>query len=222
MMFLWELFKGFPLKAGRIKEDGMTQRDGIRAMGRSKEEDYFRRLEREAIERLRKEEARKAERAAMGEIIDSQDPKLLAKLEDLGFNHETVKLLHLLPLVQTAWADNRVDPREMALILYLSRERGVMPGSSPEHVLTEWLRQRPADKLFRDGLELISEILCSRPAEVRRKATKEIVELCARVAAASGGLFGLGEKTSNDERRVINKLRERIEVPKESAGPPLN
>ena len=198
----------------------MTKKDGIRTMGRSKEEEYFRKREVQAIERLRKEEARKAERAAMGKIIDSQDPKLLAKLEDLGFNHETVKLLHLLPLVQTAWADNRVDPREMALILDLSRERGIMPGSPPEQLLSEWLRKRPADKLFRDGLELISEILCSRPAEVRRKTTKEIVELCARVAAASGGLFGLGEKTSEEERRVINGLCERVDEPKGSAGPP--
>jgi len=200
----------------------MTKKDGIRTMGRSKEEDYFRRRETEAIERLRKEEARKAERAAMGDIIGSQDPKILAKLEVLGFNHETVKLLHLLPLVQTAWADNRVDPREMALILDLSRERGIMPGSPSERVLTKWLRKRPANELFRDGLELIGELLCSRRAEVRRKITREIVELCAEVAAASGGLFGLGEKTSDEERRVINRLRERIEVPKESAGSPLN
>jgi Cdc6-like AAA superfamily ATPase len=92
-----------------------------------------------------------------------------------------------------------------------------LPGSPSEQVLSEWLRKRPANELFRDGLELISELLCSRPAEVRRKITREIVELCARVAAASGGLFGLGQKTSDEERRVINKLREHIEVPKESA-----
>ena len=79
-----------------------------------------------------------------------------------------------------------------------------------------------ANELFRDGLELISELLCSRPAEVRRKIAREMVELCARVAAASGGLFGLGEKTSGRERRVINRLRERVEVPKESAGSPVN
>jgi hypothetical protein len=200
----------------------MTKRDGIRAMGRSKEEDYFRRRETEAIERLRKEEARKAERAAMGEIIDSQDPRILTKLEALGFNRETVKLLHLLPLVQTAWADNRADPREMALIFDLSRERGIMPGSQSEQVLTEWLCKRPAKELFRHGLEMISELLCSRPADVRRKITQEIVELCARVADASGGLFGLGAKTADEERRVINKLREHIEVPDESAGSPLN
>jgi hypothetical protein len=200
----------------------MTKKDGMRTMARSKEEDYFRKRETEAIERLRKEEARKAERAEMGKIIDSQDPKILAKLEALGFNHETVKLLHLLPLVQTAWADNRVDPREMALILDLSREHGIMPGSPSEQVLTEWLRKRPANELFRDGLELISELLCSRPAEVRRKITGEIVELCARVAAASGGLFGFGEKTLDEERRVINKLRKHIQTPKEIAGSPLN
>jgi len=134
---------------------------------------------------------------AMGKIVDSQDPKILARLEAQGFNHETVRLLYLLPLVQTAWADNRVDPREMALIPDLSRERGILPGSPAERVLTEWLRKRPASELFGDGLELISEILCSRPAEVRRKTTKEIVELCARVAAASGGLFGLGDKQIN-------------------------
>ncbi len=200
----------------------MTKRNQIRTMRRGKEEDYFRRRETEAIERLRKEEARKAERAAMGKIIDSQDPRILAKLEALGFNHETVKLLHLLPLVQTAWADHRVDPRETALILDLSRERGVLPGSPSEQVLNEWLRKRPANELFRDGLGLISELLCSRPAEVRRRTTKDIVKLCARVAAASGGLFGLGEKTSDQERRVINKLREHISVAKESAGSPLN
>jgi hypothetical protein len=154
--------------------------------------------------------------------LDARGTKLLAKLEVLGFNHETVKLLHLLPLVQTAWADNRVDPREMALILDLSRQRGVLPGSPSEQVLSEWLRKRPANELFREGLGLINEILCSRPAEVRRKMTGEIVELCARVAAASGGFFGLGEKITGEERRAIRALREHVKVTKESAGSPLN
>ncbi len=210
------------MKVGRIWEDGMISKDGIRALGRSKEEEYFRRQETEAIERLRKEAARKTERAAMGEIIDSQDPKILTKLEVLGFNPETVSLLHLLPLVQTAWADNRVDPREMALILDLSRERGITPGSRSEQILIQWLRKRPANELFRDSLELISELLSPRPADVRRKKTREIVELCTRVAAASGGLFGFGEKTSGEERKVINQLHQHIEAPKEMAGSPLN
>jgi hypothetical protein len=75
---------------------------------------------------------------------------------------------------------------------------------------------------FLTRLHLIARSYVPARHESGGKKTKEIVELCARVAAASGGLFGLGEKTSNEERRVISKLRERIiEVPKKNAGSPL-
>jgi hypothetical protein len=200
----------------------MNKKDTTRTMQLSKEEDYFRKREMEAIEMLRKENARKADLAAMGEVIDSQNPKILAKLEALGFNSETVRLLYLLPLVQTAWADNRVDAREMAMILDLSRERGITSGGPSEQALTRWLRSRPTNEFFQGALELISELLCSRPPEVRREKALEIVELCARVAAVSGGLFGLGERTSGEEGRVIKKVRERTLVPKESTGSPLD
>ena len=87
----------------------MTDKDGINSDVRSREEEYFRRKDRELVEKMRQAAESDASRQAMEQTTGIHDPVLLQELEALGFTPDTVSLLPLVPIVQVAWAEGGVS-----------------------------------------------------------------------------------------------------------------
>src|SRR5919109_3881288 len=108
----------------------MPNDDIFAERGRSFEEEYFRKKDRELIEKMRQAAASAQARAELGARTGLNDPQLLAELEALGFTPDTVELLPLVPLVQVAWAESGVTPAERNLIVKLARARGIAEGSA--------------------------------------------------------------------------------------------
>ena len=90
----------------------MSDKDGINSDVRSREEEYFRRKDRELVEKMRQAAESDASRQAMERTTGIQDPALLQELEALGFTPDTVSLLPLVPIVQVAWAEGGVSDNE--------------------------------------------------------------------------------------------------------------
>ncbi len=99
------------------------------------------------------------QRRRLGEQAGVADEEVLRDLQELGYTPETVMLLHLVPLIQTAWAEGGVSQKERDLIVKAARSRGIAEGSpcrsAAEHVATE----RPSDELFEKSLRAIRTIL---------------------------------------------------------------
>jgi len=79
------------------------------------EEDYFRKKDRELVEKIRRAAALKQTHADIGARTGLADPSAQAELHDLGFTPDTVVLLPLVPVVETAWAEGGVSAAERAL-----------------------------------------------------------------------------------------------------------
>jgi hypothetical protein len=109
----------------------MSDNDGITGDIRSREEDYFRRKDRELVEKMRQAAEADASRQAMERSTGIHDPVLLQELEALGFTPDTVSLLPLVPIVQVAWAEGGVSDDERQLIVEFARGRNIVPGSPP-------------------------------------------------------------------------------------------
>lgn len=183
----------------------MAERDGISERGRAHEEDYFRKKDRELIEKMRQAAASEQARTALGEATGLRDPALLGDLEDLGFTPQTVVLLPLVPIVQMAWAEGGVTGAERRLIVELARARGVAAGSDADRQLAGWLDRRPAADVFTRATRLIRAML-EHPSEARADLTAdELIRYCETIAAASGGVFGIG-RISADERATLGKI----------------
>lgn len=98
---------------------------------RSKEEEYFLRAEAELLEKVRVRAAKEAERRAMGEQHGIEDPEILAAFEEAGYDRHTVRILHLVPILQIAWVDGEISKAEREEILRLAAARGVNEGARP-------------------------------------------------------------------------------------------
>jgi hypothetical protein len=172
--------------------------------GRAIEEDYFRKRDRELIEKIRKASAADDARREMGSKTGLQDPAMLHELQALGFTPDTVALLPLVPLVQMAWAEGGVSEAERKLIVRLARSRGINEGGAADLQLSAWLANPPAPSVFAGAARLIRAML-DAPAADQSLTADELVKYCESIAAASGGILGIN-RTSPEERALLNTI----------------
>ena len=175
--------------------------------GRSLEEDYFRKKDRELIEKMRQAAAAEQARADMAQQVGFSDPALLAELESLGFTPETVTLLPLVPVVQVAWAEGGVSDAERKLIVKLARSRGITDGSAADRTLASWLESNPGDAVFAKATRLIRAMLDS--PDHGDVTADGLVTQAEAIAAASGGILGIN-KVSAEERQLLAALAEQL------------
>ena len=184
----------------------MTDKDIFAERGHSLEEEYFRRKDKELIEKMRKAAAAEQARAEMGKRTGLADPELLAELETLGFTPETVILLPLVPILQVAWAEGGVSDAERHLIVKLARARGISEGSAADARLMEWLNRRPADRVFADAGRLIRAMLDAPGHPGISITADDVVKQAESIASASGGMLGIIGRISAEERQILNTL----------------
>lgn len=175
---------------------------------RDQEEEYFRKQDRELVERMRKAAAAAAATEASGQLgarSGIQDPDLLRDIAALGFDADTVSLLPLVPILQVAWADADVSPAERKLVLEIARHRGIAEGSPADQQLAEWLAHRPSPEVFSRAGRLVAAMLAAGSSTAQDLSAADLVKYCESIAAASGGILGLA-KVSPAERAAIEQV----------------
>ena len=187
----------------------MTDRDAFAERGRSLEEEYFHRKEKEVIEKMRVRAASEEQRRRLGEHAGVADEEVLRDLQELGYTPETVMLLHLVPLIQTAWAEGGVSQKERDLIVKAARSRGIAAGSPADQQLELWLAKRPSDELFEKTLRAIRTILQAQSPEAREAGEKDLLSLATAIAAASGGIVGF-RAVSDEERQILAHISDEL------------
>ena len=184
--------------------------DALRQRGKGLEEEFFHRKEKELIEKLRKQREGEAQKQALAEATGNPNEEILKTLRELGYTRDTVSLLHLVPLLNVAWADNKVSNQEREMILEAARLRGVASDNPAYQQLTDWLENRPSQEFFDQTLRIIGDLLESTPHGDGKIERQALLDLSSRVAAASGGILGLG-KVSDEEQAVLDRLAAALE-----------
>jgi hypothetical protein len=187
----------------------VTERDAFAERGRSLEEEYFHRKERELIEKMRVRAAGEEQRRRLGQETGVGDDDVLRDLQELGYTPETVMLLYLVPLIQTAWAEGGVTQKERDLIVKAARSRGITAGSPADQQLDLWLAQRPSDELFEKTLRAIRTILQAQPDDARTASENDLLALASAIATASGGIVGF-HAVSDEERQILAHISEEL------------
>jgi hypothetical protein len=183
----------------------MSDHDAFAKRGRALEEEYFRKKDRELIEKIRQAAATTRARTDLGRKAGLEDPKLVQDLQDLGFTPDTVPLLPLMPILQMAWAEGGITNAERELILRLARSRGIQGGSASDRQLMEWITNQPAEDVFARARRLIRAMLDSSSAHTGDLNANDLVKYCEEIASASGGILGIG-RISAEERALLSSI----------------
>ncbi len=194
------------MNLGRIT---VTDRDAFAERGRSLEEEYFHRKEREVIDKMRVRAAAEEQRRRLGEKAGVADEEVLNDLQALGYTPETVMMLYLVPLIQTAWAEGGVSAKERELIVKAARSRGITEGTPCDQQLNLWLATRPSDEMFEKSLRAIRTILQAQPDSAREASEKDLLSLATAIAAASGGIVGF-RAVSAEEQQILKHISDEL------------
>jgi hypothetical protein len=175
------------------------------------EEEYFRKKEQELIAKLQQRARAEAEREGLAKAAGVTSEQILEALREMGLDRETVALLHFIPLLEVAWSDGSVSAKERAGILEMAGARGITDGSPAHQKLLGWLGNRPDSVLFGRARRVMRDLLASMTEDRREMAARDLVAACEEIAAASGGILGIGSRTSAEEREVIKRVAAEIQ-----------
>jgi hypothetical protein len=195
----------------------MAEKDKFAEREHWLEEEYFGRKNQELVQKLRERRAREADRQKMAEMMGVDDQEVLEALQDLGYTSETIPLLHIVPLVEVAWAEGGVADRERDMIFKIAEARGAQPGGVAYEMLSHWMENKPSERFFEDSLLAIRIVLDLLPEEQRRASRRDLIAYCNQIASAvSSGIFGSGG-IWEEERALISHIAAEIGQGREEA-----
>jgi hypothetical protein len=175
----------------------------LRDRGRSLEDEFFRREDKRLMARLAELRAAEATREALGKASGITNPAVLEKLLELGVRAETVAALSIVPLVEVAWADGALDAKERRAVV---ERAGVDRNSTAGAVLEAWLDRRPDPKLLIAWTHLVQAMAEQVGPDEAARLKTGLLERARAVAAATGGLLGMGSKISAPEAAMLARL----------------
>ncbi len=142
------------------------------------------------------------------------DEELISELRSMGIDADSHRVVALLPLVQVAWADGRIQDAEHKLIFRVAEERGMLVGDGGR-ILESWLNNHPTDRYVARGRKLLVELAKRETGlgtSMSAQTLEDVLEFCERVARAAGGLFGVIWTVDSRERNAIREIAEALEV----------
>jgi hypothetical protein len=167
------------------------------------EDEFFRREDQRLLKRLTELKAADASREALTKASGITTPAVLDQLLQLGIRGETLAALSIVPLVEVAWADGDLDAKERRAIV---DRAGIARDSTAGALLEAWLDRRPDAKLFTAWTQTVQAVRSQLAADAAARLKTSLLEQARAVAAASGGLFGIGSKVSKAEAEMLAKL----------------
>lgn len=169
---------------------------------RASEEEFFRKQNQELAKKLKTKMGMAAEGV--------RDEALIKDLLSAGFDEDSVRVLFLVPIIEIALADGRIEEDEKAEILRIVKTRGISEQSAAYKTLLSWLKNGSTDASFVRAKTLIDPLI----AEERKndQSVSWILAGAQSVAKAAGGLLGLGigSKISAEEEKLIQKLSQKL------------
>ena len=184
----------------------MSDKDAFRERERGLEESYFQKRERELIEKQREKVALERARQKLYEKTVITNDEIIEALEDLGYNHETVRLLHLMPVIYIAWADGRMKTKERKMILEVARLAGIAEGSEADARLTSLLETAPSEETWEASFLAIQAVLRVSSSEQTERIRRDVLSYSDDIASLSKGLFGLDLLASGTEKAALERV----------------
>jgi len=190
----------------------MEKKGVFERRGKAFEAEYFSRKEAELVDKLKDVFRKKVDKQSIIDATGVTDEQLLDRLVELNLSGELMAAFNIMPVVEIAWADGAVDEREVKAVLSAAEQLGILRGSKAYAMLETRLREGPvkeARKIWYYYAEALKKTLS--PAELAQFRS-DLLDVCWRVAEASGGLLNLVFTASANEKRVIEAVERALTV----------
>jgi hypothetical protein len=174
--------------------------------GRTLADIFFLKRDKILIEELHRIEKMKETKKVLSKVSGITNEDILQKLVDLNIRPEIVASLALVPLIEVAWVDGKIDEKEKAAVIEAAEESFVSKDSPDFDLLRQWMEHKPGPKLLEAWRHYIKG-LCGELTQHQKNAfKKDLIGHARRIAEATGGILGFGDKVSKPEKKMLEKL----------------
>jgi len=173
--------------------------------GRALENQFYDKENREKLAAMKEKLDTQRSKDELRKASGMTDDAVLDKLVALGLRANTIAALSLVPLIQVAWADGKIQDNERTAILQGAHGKGLEQGSDGYELLQTWLQKRPSDELIEAWEAYIKALAGQLNDEQNRLLKNQIVGFAKMVAASAGGILGFA-KVSKDEEKVLDRI----------------
>jgi len=178
---------------------------GLHAKARALTDSFFAKENARILQELREATVREEKKKEFREYLNIDNDEVLDALVELSVEPETLVAFTLVPLVEVAWADGEIQPRERDAILKAAIERGVAEGSPTHSLLKNWLHTPPDPKLLETWKGYIEELMASLGDRTRAHMKSGVLGRARAIAEAAGGFLGVAS-ISAAEKKMLEEL----------------
>jgi hypothetical protein len=175
---------------------------GLKAKARALEDSFFANENARLLQELRETVAREDKKNEFREYLNIENDEVLDALVELAVEPETLVAFTLVPLVEVAWADGEIQPREREAIIKAAVERGVEEGSPTCNLLRNWLETPPDPKLLETWGGYIEELMSSLGDQMRAQMKKTVLGRARAIAEAAGGFLGIASISAAEQKKL--------------------
>jgi hypothetical protein len=156
----------------------------------------------EELKRLKQEEESVD---ALAKVSGIASKIVLTELVSLGVRPETVAALCLVPVIEVAWADGKIDAREIEAFVKGATKTG---SRTSLRILQEWLQKKPDENLEQAWKHYMKGLCGVMDEKALSLLCDDIIAHARNVANASGGFLGLIDPVSSAEKKKLEEMRE--------------
>jgi len=178
---------------------------GLKAKARALEDSFFANENAKLLKELREATIREEKRKEFREYLSIESDEIIDALVDLEVEPETLIAFSLVPLVEVAWADGEIQPKERDAIIKAAIERGVEDGSPTCTLLRNWLQTKPDVMLLKAWKGYIEELKSSLGQRSREHLKSGTMGRARAIAEAAGGFLGVAS-ISAAEKKMLEEL----------------
>jgi len=172
---------------------------------------FFRTADHVLIEKKRQLEKTERSLATAAKVSGISSEAVLRKLIEMNVQLDVLATLSIIPLIEVAWADGKVDEGERDAVLKGAESYGLLKDQIGFSLLEQWLGHRPPAGLLESWIYYIHG-LCPLLSGAEREILKaDLTQRARAVAEATGGLIGKKSKISLREHDVLAKLESAFE-----------
>jgi len=187
------------------------QISALRMRGKALEEMFFRQTDHVLIEKKRQLEKTERTLATLAKISGISNEAVLRKLIEMNVQLEVLATLSIIPLIEVAWADGRIQEEEREAVLKGAESYGLLKDQIGYNLLEQWLGHRPPSGLLESWIYYIRG-LCPLLSGAERETLKaDLIQRAKAVAEAAGGPIRKKSKISLREHDVLAKLESAFE-----------
>jgi hypothetical protein len=155
---------------------------------------------KEQLARLKRQQESEESLSKVSGIVNRD---VLKRLVELNIRPETLSALCLVPVIEVAWADGKIEEKERDAILEGARKNGF---DDDHDILSEWLQFKPGEALMEAWRTYMAGLCEIAGNECIAALKTEILNHARMVAEASGGILGLTNPVSVKEQAVLDSI----------------